>query len=480
MRRIHKILVVDNSPVMTTFMGEVLEQAGYSVRIANTGTAALAAVEEEKPDLALIDRVMPQIDGDNVCRILHTRPDTRDIPLIMISGIAAEESGTPVREYISAYLAKTPLPQLKSTLLQVISDLEQGKDSEYRGRIIGNEQLQEREITTELLESTRQLHSFIAASPNGVLEIDGDGSIVFANPQAHTIFDLSGIQLVARQFTRLFDSTELRSRLERAIASLGAEPQRLGDDGSIQVGDRKLLISFSRVHRGPPVSIMVLLQDITALYESRRETQSLLEEKELLLREVQHRVKNNLNSISGMLQLAAAASSSPEAQKALSESEARVRSVMRIYDTLAGTGEHRNIDLTAFLRKLCDEMGLLFADNRIRTVCNVADEAVRVPVTTAIPIGLILNELVTNASKYAFVGRETGTVTISFERDGKGGFSLSVSDDGVGLPEDTTSRSREGFGLQLVRAQAQQIGAEITIDRSAGTAFLIDLGDCRT
>lgn len=475
MRRINNILVVDNNPVTTTFIREVLEQAGYSVRTEASGTAALAAVEREKPDLAFIDRVMPQIDGDELCRVLRSRNDTKEIPLVILSAIAAEDADTPVHQYVNAYLAKAPFPQLKRTLLKVVADLEQDRDSEYRDRIIGHEQLHEREITTELLDSRKHLHAFIAASPNGVLELDGEGRIIFANLQAHRFFDLPENRLVTRHFSRLFESPNIRATLDSAITHAIEEPQRLGDDGSIQVGERTLLVSLSPVYREHPVSIMALLQDITALHESQQKIQALLEEKELLLREVQHRVKNNLNSISGMLQLAAAATSSPDAQKALSESDTRVRSVMRIYDTLVETGEHRDIDLSAFLRKLCHEMTLLFVDDRIRTFCNVDDEEIRVPVGTAIPIGLIVNELVTNASKYAFVGQDEGKVTISFGRDGNGGLLLSVSDDGVGLPEDVAYGSKAGLGLQLVHAQAQQVNAEMTIDRESGTTFTLHM-----
>ncbi len=472
---ISTVLVADNNPVLRSFMVEILEPAGYTVMTAESGVAALEVVKEWVPDVFFVDRVMPEIDGDELCRILRAKPETKNAFLVVLSAIAVEDPKVPVLDLVDACLAKTPFAELRQSVLKVLEDLSAGRTQQYRGRVVGADNLFKREVTAELLEANRHLAAFFQASPNGVLELNANGVIVLANANARRLLGGINGELVSHPFTAVLQSEDLRERVTAALAQVSERAQNLGEYGEVEINGRRVMITLVSIDSARLSSVLVLLQDITELYESRRRAETLLKEKETLLREVQHRVKNNLTTISGLLQLQAGSGVSNEVSEALGEAEGRVRSVLKIYDILFATGDYRAVDLCAFLRELCRGLASLYRPPKGRVQCDIGHETITVPVETAIPVGLIVNELVTNAYKYAFEGRGGGTVTVSLFREHDGVITLRVADDGRGLPDAVYNGSEQGFGLELVQAEVDQINACLRVERNSGTVFTIRL-----
>ena len=219
--------------------------------------------------------------------------------------------------------------------------------------------------------------------------------------------------------------------------------------------------------------VQVVAQDITERKEAEEQIRSSLEEKEVLLKEIHHRVKNNLQIISSLLHLQSARLDDASLVDAFQDSQHRIRSMALIHEELYRSADLARIDFSAYATRLVDNLIDSFgASGRIATSLNM--DRAQLTIDRAIPMGLIVNELVSNALKYAFPDERTGVIRIDlrFGVDGET-FSLSVIDDGVGVPESLDIDSAETLGLRLVTSLVGQLKARLVLDRGNGTAFRV-------
>ncbi len=215
-----------------------------------------------------------------------------------------------------------------------------------------------------------------------------------------------------------------------------------------------------------------MVRDITEQKNAERRTRELLEEKELLLREVYHRVKNNMASIASLLSLQAGSSKTPEVRDALHEMGNRIRSIQVVYDKLFHSQDFERISFGEYLDDMLEiTRSSLPAGSAIALESKLED--IPLEANRIFPLGLIANELVTNAIKYAFPEGRAGTIRVSLSRTDPGWCVLSVSDDGRGFPEDLDPENSTGFGLTLVSALTAQIRGRLTFLRAGGTEVRI-------
>ncbi len=223
---------------------------------------------------------------------------------------------------------------------------------------------------------------------------------------------------------------------------------------------------------GTVIGVIGISRDITELKLTEERVRASLVEKEVLLKEIHHRVKNNLQVISGLLYLKSEHVDLPEVKEALQESRGRVQSIALIHEQLYKAADLAQVDFAEYFAPWKEHaMELLGADpQRIRVVCDI--DPVLLAVDQAIPCALIMNELVSNAVKYAFPGTRLGRVEVQLKmmRDA---CRLSVADDGVGLPESCSLEQTPSLGLHLVGILTRQLKGAATIDRSAGTRIQV-------
>ena len=202
-----------------------------------------------------------------------------------------------------------------------------------------------------------------------------------------------------------------------------------------------------------------------------RKLNTAVERQQVLLKEINHRVKNSLQLVSSMLNLQASDGVHPEVRRQLHEASNRVLTIARAHERLYKNDDVTVLDLGDYLRDICGDL------NPSASRCSVevrSEDTVRLATDRAIPLALIAAELITNAAKYAFAGRENGTVRVVVERQGDEHIALRVSDDGVGLPPGFDPQQSNGLGLRIVRAFADQLGAQVnTIARDSGAEFVI-------
>ena len=208
----------------------------------------------------------------------------------------------------------------------------------------------------------------------------------------------------------------------------------------------------------------------------QRKLQAALERHQILLKEVNHRVKNSLQVVSSMLHLQASAVGDPALSDRLNEASTRISAVGRAYERLAYNADYENIDLVSYLREVIDDLATAVAPCKVQLE---APEEIQFAADRAILIALVINELVLNAGKHAYPNSSGGSISVRVVRTEKGLVLISVRDEGVGLPAGFDPLTSKRLGSRLVNALAKQLGAELTQPVSAiGTNFalLIPLG----
>ncbi len=219
--------------------------------------------------------------------------------------------------------------------------------------------------------------------------------------------------------------------------------------------------------------ILVTLQDITKLTQAEEQVKRSLAEKEILLDEVNHRVRNNLQIIISLLGLQSAQADNEEVSRILGESVDRIRTMSLIHNRLYQADDLTCIDLGEYIRDLTGELFSSYR-NRLSDINLALDvEEVSLPVNKAIPFGLIINELLTNSFKYAFPDGMRGEISVELKLDGEGEMTLIISDNGIGFPTDIDIENTKTFGLQIVNALVLQVDGSLEIDKVGGTKFII-------
>jgi two-component sensor histidine kinase len=220
---------------------------------------------------------------------------------------------------------------------------------------------------------------------------------------------------------------------------------------------------------------ITVLRDITAEKEAEEKIKAALREKEVLLREIHHRVKNNLQVMSSLLSLQADYIHDPHTLALFRETQSRLRSMALIHEELYQSQNLSEIDYDEYIQKLTTNLFHAFSSNA-HVQLEMQLDPLRFGIDMAIPCGLIINELVTNALKYAFPDQRKGIIRVDLESiytDDRVVYVLKIQDDGIGLPESIDIENTDTLGLQLVNILVKQIKGSLTLKRDGGTRFTI-------
>jgi len=205
-----------------------------------------------------------------------------------------------------------------------------------------------------------------------------------------------------------------------------------------------------------------------------------LEDKEVLLKEVHHRVKNNLQVISSLLNLQSSQIDDSKTVDILRESQNRVRSMALIHEKLYQSSDLARIDFDAYLRSLVSSLRQTYRVENEMVVVEVAAEDIALGIDTAIPCGLIVNELVSNSLKYAFSKAVDGKVIVTCEKPGADQYKLIVQDNGIGLPDGFKPGEGNSLGLKLVNSLVRQLDGELSVKNHQGARFEIEFSELKT
>ena len=207
-RTINKILVADNNPVILTLVKNLLSNNGYEVVTAEDGLTVLEILSSYQPDAILIDLIMPNIDGERLCRIIRGMPHMKNVFLIIVSALASEEKLSFADWGANACIAKGPFEKMSRSILNILEEMASDSSAHTEHSTFGLDYMRPREITKELLSVKRHLEAILSSISEGIIEIARGGRIVYANPEALDIIGQSENKLLASDILQLFEEQQ--------------------------------------------------------------------------------------------------------------------------------------------------------------------------------------------------------------------------------------------------------------------------------
>ncbi len=227
-----------------------------------------------------------------------------------------------------------------------------------------------------------------------------------------------------------------------------------------------------RDNKGNPIQVTLVVTDVTARKRAEEQVKSSLTEKEVLLQEIHHRVKNNMMVITSLLSLQSRKFMDGTHREMFNESINRIKAMSMIHEKLYKSEDLARVDFKNYISEMVKEMYHSYGVEANRVILETSIEEIKLGLDTAIPFGLIVNELVSNALKHAFPGDLKGTIKVSM-RHRNGSNELIVSDNGIGMPEKLDIDNIDSLGINLVKSLTRQIKGEVDIIRNTGTEVKI-------
>jgi diguanylate cyclase (GGDEF)-like protein/PAS domain S-box-containing protein len=269
-----KILVVDNDVMLLEFMSDLLEKEGHHVLTAKDGLTALENLEAYFPDIMFIDLVMPNIDGEKLCRAIRKIPKLKGIYIIIVSAIAAEQEIDFTEIGANACIAKGSFDKMSEHVLYVLDRLDNKVPDDITKNIIGLEDVHSRDITKELLSFKRHSDAILNNISEGILELNLNSKIIYANHFAHLLIGIGEEELLGSYFTDLFDDPH-KMRVKELIDLIDYGPQEITDDLPLMLNGKMVSLDILPVYDEERKSIIVILNDNT----KRRQTEYALKKE---------------------------------------------------------------------------------------------------------------------------------------------------------------------------------------------------------
>ncbi|MFH1977265.1 MAG: PAS domain S-box protein [Pseudomonadota bacterium] len=257
-----KIMVVDNDAMLLEFMSDLLEKEGHHVLTAKDGLTALEKLKAYIPDIMFIDLVMPNIDGEKLCRTIRRIPELNGIYIVIVSAIAAEQEIDVSEIGANACIAKGSFGKMSQHVLYVINRLDNKVREDITGTIIGLEDVRSRDITKELLSCKRHSDAILNNVSEGILELNLNNKVIYANPFTHFLTGMREEELLGSYFTDLFDDPH-KMRIKELIDLIDSGPQEIAGDLPLKLSGKMVSLNILPVYDGEHKSIIVILNDNT-------------------------------------------------------------------------------------------------------------------------------------------------------------------------------------------------------------------------
>ena len=468
------VLLVEDSPTDALLIGAVLSDVPdvqYEVTHAVRLSDGLARARETRFDVVLLDLGLPDAQGMDTFRKFHRQ--VPELPVLVLTGLDDISVGLQaIQEGAQDYLIKNKI------------------NSSVLSRVI-RYAIDRHRAATALTASEERFQLAVNGAAAGLWDWNPQTDAMYFSPKFKAIMGYEDHELPNE--TRAHQDVIHPDDLGLVVASLEEHLQhRSPYDVEYRVrtrsGELRWIESRGQAlwnNSGEPYRMVGWIMDITerkhaedklrelntSLERRAAELQASVKEKEAMLQEIHHRVKNNLQIISSLLSLQSGYILDPQVLVQFRESQGRIRSMALIHEKLYQSERLTKVDLADYMQSLVSILMRTYAANA-NVKLELRLRPASVSIDTAVPVGLMLNELVTNALKYAFPSERLGQLLVELDTDGQGQIILRVQDDGVGLKPDFQFEQASTLGLRLVRMFAKQLRANVTLHSEPGhTAF---------
>ena len=361
--------------------------------------------------------------------------------------------------------------------VQVIQD-EKGKEIALCG--ISTDITERKELENNLRVREENLDVTLNSIGDGVIVVDTAGRVTRLNPKAEELTGWSQAAAEGKFLDEVFNIINAKTRepafqpFQRVISTgevvgLANHTVLIARDGT----ERQIADSAAPIRSKDRslIGVVLVFRDVTLEYrlqeelrEDEAEISELLKEKELLLQEVHHRIKNNMNTIAGLLSLRANTVNEEDTANILEEMRNRVYSMQLIYERLYRTDDYLTINVEEYVQDLLADLTDSYLGENGKKDIAIESTIEDVPIDSKkiFPLGIIINELVTNALRHAFDDGETGKISVILDKENDGGIILTVKDSGRGLPDGFCLDKSGGFGFSLVEMLVKQLKGKMS------------------
>ncbi len=467
------VLFVDDEPVLRDVSKRFLEKdKDLAVETCASAKEALALLKKKKFDVIVSDYEMPVTDG--IVFLKQLRGEGNTTPFIIFSGKGREEVVIEaLNNGADFYIQKGGDPKAQFfELKNQIQHINQRKRAE-----------------AALMQSEARYRLITDNMSDAVWLMDKKFRLTFISPSSERRRGFSQRELLEMPFERhltpesrtifgqFFTENFPEDRMEQKDLPLSATTELafLMKDGSTYWAETTL--SLIRDGMGKPFGYVGMARDITERGRAEDRILSSLHEKEILLREIHHRVKNNLQIIASLLYLQSINITDNFTLDILRESRSRVKSMALIHEKLYRSEDLALIPFGTYLESLIDNLKEAYGvnDSTVSIGITITPPDLSLNIETGIPCGLIINELISNSLKHAFKDGRKGVITIAMTQSGPHEYTMIISDNGGGFPEDIDFRKTASLGLQLVNNLVLQLEGDISLDCSSGSTFTMHL-----
>jgi PAS domain S-box-containing protein len=465
-----KILILEDVPFDAELINRELEKSGMkfsSIRVEEEEDY-LRELETFKPDVILADHSLPHFDGLSALEIAKNK--SPDVPFIFVSGKMGEDFAIEALKCgATDYVLKGSLSKI---VLAVNRALEEVKEH-YK-----------RKMAEEALKNShRQLMEAQKIGHIGSWEWDLKTLEMSCSDEFYKIMSLEPTEFgnkydAMMEIIHPDDRQIVQNSINLAINEqipFSNDYRIIRPDGTIRILSSKGEVVVDSDNN--PLRVVGTEQDITEQKIAEEKIKSSLKEKEILLQEIHHRVKNNLQVISSLLRLQSRYIKDQEAVDIFKETQNRVRSISILHEKLYQSDDLAKIKFDEYVKILAEDLLYFYELDKNHIKMNIDVEDVSLNIETAIPCGLLIDEMVANSLKYAFPDGRVGEITINLHSDDDNKFNLMVSDNGVGIPIDIDQEKTDTFGMQLIKYLTRQLRGTIELDNSNGTKYNLSFNE---
>ena len=340
------------------------------------------------------------------------------------------------------------------------------------------EMKERKEAEEELVRSERQYHQALDSFPDWVVAVDRNMNIKMVNSTLKQVAVEAGLpaNLIGLNIEKSFpfiSKEEIDS--VRVVFETGRISIR---ELSFDFGGQQVFVetrTLPMIRNNRVEQVMVVTRDRSKEREIEALKLKNTETKETMLKEIHHRVKNNLAIVISLLSMQGSKNPDPDFQRLIRDIELRIRSMALIHEHLYRSENFDKIPLSNYIHSLVSMISSTFSGHKITLKMEMDD--ILANIETALPLGLITNELLTNSYKYAFPGKVEGIISIKLEKIIPEGFMFTVSDNGIGLPAGFTLQNQESLGMFIIRLLIEQLDGTISITSNGGVSACITVPD---